>query len=710
MGDIIFALDIGTQSVSGILLEQKGKQFSVIDYYTEQHAERTMLDGQIQDVIKVAEVIKKVKNKLEEKHGTLQDVSVAAAGRALKTVKTKKNISILNQPITSEESVHHLELSAIQQAQIELVKADDQQFSNYHCVGYSVLHYYLDDERIGSLIDQTGVEAGVEIITTFLPKIVIESLLAALERADLKMKALTLEPIAAIHVLVPQSMRRLNVALIDIGAGTSDIAISSDGTVSAYGMVSVAGDEFTEAISDAYLLDFKEAERVKQQVINEKSSIAQDILGFETEVTYEALVEQISPQMERLSQLLGEEVLKLNANMPQAVMLIGGGSMTPNVADQLASYLNLPKNRVAIRGVDGISVLDKENQHMLPNGPDFVTPIGIAISATENPLHYTNVYVNDRLTLMFQTKGLTVGDCLVQAGIDINKYYGKIGLSHIVEINGQTVTLRGEYGEAPGIYVNNQEATVHQLIKPEDKITIEKGIDGKKPHLSIKDVLGENTETIHFTFNGEKENIHSIYFVNGYKQGTDYIIQDKDKVTNHFPITINAFLNSKYPYILKQQNSFHITLNGQIINIDQGSLQIFLNNNKAALSTQIKNGDNLITEKPTPVTVHTLMKKLDKMPTQTIEVTFNGELVELSKKQIVIYRNEQELSQAEKIHNGDILTTEETSLRPFIFQDVFRYVDIELANRGTYTLTINDKSAGFHDEIHYGDQLAITWH
>src|SRR5699024_11206730 len=225
---------------------------------------------------------------------------------------------------------------------------------------YSVLHYYIDDERIGSLIDQSGKEAGVEIITTFLPKVVIESLLAALERADLNMKALTLEPIAAIHVLVPQSMRRLNVALIDI--------------------------------SDAYLLDFKEAERVKQQVINEKSSIAHDILGLETEVTYEALVEQISHQIERLSQLLGEEVLKLNANVPQAVMLIGGGSMTPNIADQLAAYLNLPKNRVAIRGIDGVSVLDKDNQHVLPNGPDFVTPIGIAISATENPLHYTNVY------------------------------------------------------------------------------------------------------------------------------------------------------------------------------------------------------------------------------------------------------------------------------------------------------------------------------
>ena len=70
------------------------------------------------------------------------------------------------------------------------------------------------------------------------------------------MEALTLEPIAAINVLIPPSMRRLNVALVDIGAGTSDIAITDAGTVIAYGMVPIAGDEVTEAISDHYLLDF----------------------------------------------------------------------------------------------------------------------------------------------------------------------------------------------------------------------------------------------------------------------------------------------------------------------------------------------------------------------------------------------------------------------------------------------------------------------
>ncbi len=77
---------------------------------------------------------------------------------------------------------------------------------------------------------------------------------------------MTLEPIAAINVLIPSSMRRLNVALVDIGAGTSDIAITDENTVTAYGMVPIAGDEVTEAISDHFLLDFPDAERVKKEL------------------------------------------------------------------------------------------------------------------------------------------------------------------------------------------------------------------------------------------------------------------------------------------------------------------------------------------------------------------------------------------------------------------------------------------------------------
>lgn len=206
MSSQIFALDIGTQSVTGIILEANNNTYTVLDYCMEEHNERAMLDGQIHNVVQVANVIEKVKKTLENKHGKLSSVSVAAAGRALKTVQAEATIPLHKQPIANEETIKHLELSAVQKAQNKLLEQENHKHAHdYYCVGYSVLHYKLDDQKIGSLIDQTGENASVDIIATFLPKVVVESLLASLQRANLKMDALTLEPIAAIHVLIPES-------------------------------------------------------------------------------------------------------------------------------------------------------------------------------------------------------------------------------------------------------------------------------------------------------------------------------------------------------------------------------------------------------------------------------------------------------------------------------------------------------------------------
>ena len=286
----LFALDIGTRSVVGIILEEiNHENYHVLDILSKEHSERAMLDGQIHDVLAVSKIIKEIKTELEKKHGPLKKVNVAAAGRALKTEHAKVTIDIAGKPMIQKDDILHLELSAVQQAQgiVAEKQSHKDKHQNYYCVGYSVLNYQLDDETIGNLIDQQGEEASVEIIATFLPRVVVESLIAALHRAHLEMEALTLEPIAAINVLIPPSMRRLNVALVDIGAGTSDIAITDAGTVIAYGMVPIAGDEVTEAISDHYLLDFPMAEKAKRELLNHQQIKITDILGFEIEVSKE---------------------------------------------------------------------------------------------------------------------------------------------------------------------------------------------------------------------------------------------------------------------------------------------------------------------------------------------------------------------------------------------------------------------------------------
>src|SRR5699024_7060724 len=149
----VFALDIGTQSITGILLEKNEKKYEIIDYCIRQHKERTMLDGQIQDVVEVAEMLKEVTAQLSTEQHLLTDVCVAAAGRALKTIQADNTVDISTQALTTEESLTFLELGAVQHALQTLTKEQTDQLTQYHCVGYSVLHYKLDGEPIGSLID-----------------------------------------------------------------------------------------------------------------------------------------------------------------------------------------------------------------------------------------------------------------------------------------------------------------------------------------------------------------------------------------------------------------------------------------------------------------------------------------------------------------------------------------------------------------------------
>ncbi|MUV39289.1 Cell division protein FtsA [Lentibacillus sp. JNUCC-1] len=326
MAERIFALDIGTRSVTGLLLEKSNDTYTVLDYCTIEHHTRSMLDGQIHHVMEVAAVMKEVKENLDKKHGPLPRVSAAAAGRSLITQRASAAFELNEDVISNSDTIRHLELSAVHKAQNQLTENQKGKrgFSQqYYCVGYSVLTYKLDEEPIGSLIDQRGYLASVEIIATFLPRVVVESLFAALERSNLELENLTLEPIAAINVLIPVSMRRLNVVLVDIGAGTSDIAITDSGAITAYGMVPIAGDEITEAISDEFLLDFPIAEKTKRMIANEGEATVTDILGFETTVTKAMLVERIQPSINKLADAISGEIINLNGKLPKAVMLVG---------------------------------------------------------------------------------------------------------------------------------------------------------------------------------------------------------------------------------------------------------------------------------------------------------------------------------------------------------------------------------------------------
>lgn len=709
MTETLFALDIGTRSVVGIILEKSDESYKIIDILSQEHSERAMLDGQIHDVTAVAKVITHIKNRLEEKHGPLKKVSVAAAGRALKTEKATATIEMKGKPIISREDILHLEYSAIQEAQ-NTVAEKNTLHSTYYCVGYSILFYRLDGQEIGNLIDQSGEEASVEIIATFLPKVVVESLLAALKRADLEMQALTLEPIAAINVLMPPSMRRLNVALVDIGAGTSDIALTDAGTVIAYGMVPIAGDEITEAISDYLLLDFPLAEDAKRKLCNHDVITVTDILGFETELSKEEVIDHIKPALERLANAISQEILELNNGIaPKAVMLVGGGSQTPLLTTLISNYLNLPENRVAIRGINAIQ--NVEFDEGLYQGPELVTPIGIAIAADKSPIQYLSVEVNGQPVRLFDMEQTTISDCLLTAGIKLKKLYGKPGMAKIVHFNGQQITIPGQHGTMPKIQLNGVEALLDHTVKNGDVIEVTEGEDGKPADLSIYDLI-DSMPRKKVTINQIPYTIEGIITYNGSVITENKMINDHDKITCYIPETIESLLQAlQLNDLLQYTQPFSVNLNEKKQNIPSIKGILLKNKIEAKLGYSFDDGDCIEILPYTPVKLADLAGALSIPLTYSVPITFNGKNIILSKSLAEFYRNEIQLTEADIIASGDHISYVQHKMEPFIFQDLFRHVEIDLPKNttGGFMLMKNDKESTFFDTVAPGDDLKILW-
>ena len=176
-----------------------------------------MLDGQIHDIYKVGETISEVKSELEEKLGEpLKSVCIAAAGRVLRTVTTRVDYDYGTDREVSGEDVYALDSMGVEKAYQEFQEENDLEMK-FYCVGYSVVHYYMNGYMIGNLEGHKARTVGADIIATFLPEDVVDGLYKAVGVAGLEVVNLTLEPIAAIQVAIPEMYRMLNIALVDVG-------------------------------------------------------------------------------------------------------------------------------------------------------------------------------------------------------------------------------------------------------------------------------------------------------------------------------------------------------------------------------------------------------------------------------------------------------------------------------------------------------------
>lgn len=521
--ELIFALDIGTRTVIGIVGYMEGENFKVVAAEIIEHKSRSIFDGQVSDIQKVAETAGEVKKRLENKiGGKLSKVAIAAAGRVLKTQSARVDRNFNSMIDIKNDVVTTMEIEAVQLAQKKLdeeISANENE--EYYCVGYTVTNYYLNEYVIKSLIDQRGDRIGVEILGTFLPQAVIDSLYSVMKKIGLEVVSLTLEPIAAINAAIPGDIRMLNLALVDIGAGTSDIAITKGGSVIAYSMVSFAGDEITERICENYVVDFNTAEKIKLKLTsNEQVIDFTDVLGFQQSVAINEVMEVIRPIVEELAGMIVKGILNCNKRPPNAVFLVGGGSQIPEIAETIAEKLNLPSKRVAVRGRDVIKNLIMNDDMLM--GPDAITPIGIAVTSTQFiGQNFIYVYINDEKIRLFNSKKLCVADALIIGNLKLEDLMVKIGDDLNFYLNGNKTTISGELGCQAQIYVNEKPGNLRTKISQGDSIVVIPAVHGSNALISISGIKEKY-------FQGDWGSREVI--VNEERVEDDYIVQEWDSV------------------------------------------------------------------------------------------------------------------------------------------------------------------------------------
>lgn len=497
--ELIFALDIGTRSVIGVVGYAEKNGLHVLAVERQDHGTRAMVDGQIQDISLVSGAAMAVKERLEKKVGQpLHSVCVAAAGRSLKTQRADYEIILPDVQTLDSELIARLETGAINRAEQAFDENGDESDRLYYLVGYSVTGYELDHYPMTTLLDHRGKQIKASVIATFLPSEVVESLCTSMRKAGLEVASLTLEPIAAMNLIIPPQLRLLNLALVDIGAGTSDIAVSQGGSVVGYTMATVAGDEITETLMKQYLLDFDTAEQVKLAISSGEQITFQDILGVEHSISADE-VEQATEESARvLCQEICAGVRALNGGAPSALFLVGGGSQLTKLREYVEQEMQMEPSRVAVGSANLRKLVWTDEEICDLTSPDLATPLGIALSAaqqlTGNGLH---ILVNGKRANLFRSERLSIRDVLMMNGYRYRDFIGRTGQSVSFMLNGERRVIRGTQSSPAELTRNGEAATLSDHVHAGDSICFTPAISGIDASPRLCDILPElSDETV----------------------------------------------------------------------------------------------------------------------------------------------------------------------------------------------------------------------
>lgn len=343
----IVALDIGTENVKALIGRVKDDSIEIIGVGRAHQELADMQAGAIADIAGVVKNCDEALGIAEKMAGvSARGAVIGIAGELVKgtttTVKFSRKDATKPLDMTEVERIIKLvqqraEAKAKQQLAWELGGKDVE----IRLVNSALVGITIDGYSVSNPVGFQGKDVTVQLYTAFAPLIHIGALERTAHELDLDLLAVAAEPFAVARSVIGNDQNlSMSAILMDIGGGTTDIAVINDGGVEGTKMFGIGGRAYTRSVERDLGIDFEKAEMLKlavesHKIPEHKRKQIHDALGKTLEVWLSGV------------ELGLQEFTKLD-HLPNKILLCGGGSSLDMLMDELAStdwYKNLPFTR-----------------------------------------------------------------------------------------------------------------------------------------------------------------------------------------------------------------------------------------------------------------------------------------------------------------------------------------------------------------------------
>jgi cell division protein FtsA len=369
--ELVVGLDVGTTKICAIVAEANGNSIDVIGIGT--HPSRGLRKGVVIDIDATVDSIRKAVDEAELMAGCeINSVYVGIAGGHIEARNEIGMVAIKNREVGPGDVKR-----VIEQAQAIAIPADREVI---HVIPQD---YEIDgQDGIKQPIGMCGVRlvANVHIVTAAVTS--AQNIIKSCNRAGLNVIDIALEPIASAEAVLSPDERELGVSLVDMGGGTTDLAVFRDGAIKHTAVLSFGGYHLTNDAAVGLRTPFEQAEQVKRRygcaaarlLPSDELLVVSSVGGrAPREISRKQLSEFPEPRAEEILTLVREELVRTGylATSPSGVVVTGGTSALEGLPELAEEIFELPVRRGIPRGIGGL--VDRVQ------GPEFATGVGLAI-------------------------------------------------------------------------------------------------------------------------------------------------------------------------------------------------------------------------------------------------------------------------------------------------------------------------------------------